>query len=175
MISSILCFFETFQTFFTGLLGFTGVIITMIVNANHQTKLHAQKIEHERTSLRMAIKSELISNKNTYEARIEQFNEQSEYKNALIQNYTVDHIYKTLLDKIGLLTEEEVESIIKAYLLMSDLPYRLRIVVGTENIGGFNDEFIRLKKEHLAIATDLHKGFLPAIINAIDSINRNID
>ena len=173
MISNILCTFEMYQTFFTGLLGFAGVIITMVVNAKHQAKFHAQNIEHEIDSLRVALKSELIANKITYENRIEQFSEPSEFKNALIPNHTVDHIYKTVLDKIGLLTEEEVEKILSAYLLMSDLPYRLRILVGTDNVGGFNDEFIRLNENQLNIASDLHKSFLIKIVSAIDSINRN--
>lgn len=175
MISSMLCIFETYQTFFTGLLGFTGVIVTMVVNAKHQTKLQSRQMEHEVSSLRVALKSELIANKNFYENRIQQLNESSEFSHdALLPNNTVDHVYKTLLDKLGLLSEDEVENILKAYLLIADLPYRIRILVGTDGIGGFNDEFIRLNKNQQPIVSDMHKRFLPEIIKAIDSIEQHL-
>ncbi len=174
MISSVLCIFETYQTFFTGLLGFTGVIVTMVVNAKHQTKLQSRQMEHEVRSLRVALKSELASNKNSYENRIQQLNEPCEYDHALIPNNTVDHVYKTLLDKIGLLSEDEVENILKAYLLIADLPYRIRILVGTDSIGGFKDEFIRLNKDQQPIVSGIHKSFLPDINKAIDSIEQQL-
>ncbi len=86
--------------------------------------------------------SELVANKKSYENRIQQLDEPSEFSHALVPNNTVDYVYKTLLDKIGLLSEDEVENILKAYLLIADLPYRIRILVGTDSIGGFNDEHI---------------------------------
>ena len=175
MISSILCIFETYQTFFTGLLGFTGVIVTMVVNANHQTKLQSRQMEHEVRSLRVALKSELVANKKSYEDRIQQLNEPREFSHALVPNNTVDHIYKTLLDKIGLLSEDEVENLLKAYLLIAELPYRIRILVGTDSVGGFNDEFIRLNKDQQPIVLDMHKSFLPDIVKAIDSIEQHLN
>ena len=51
MLNTILNIFETYQTFFTGLLGFTGVIITMVVNARNQRKLQEHRIEHEIMSI----------------------------------------------------------------------------------------------------------------------------
>lgn len=174
MITSILCIFETFQTFITGLLSFTGVIITMVVNAENQRELQIRQIKHDVRSLRVALKSELLANKKSYEGRIQQFNEPSDYADALIPNNTVDGVYQTLLNKIGLLSEEEVENVHNAYLLMGDLPYRLRILAGTDNIGGHNDEFIRLKRDQLTIAADMHKNFLPNIVEAIDSINHQL-
>lgn len=174
MISSILCIFETYQTFFTGLLGFTGVIITIVVSAKHQTKLQSRQIKHEARSLRVALKSELVANKKSYEDRIQQFNDRSDFSHALVPNNTVDHVFRTLLNKIGLLSEEEVENILKAYLLIAELPYRLRILVGTDNVGGLNDEYIRLNKDQQPIASEIHKRFLPDIVNAIDSINQHL-
>lgn len=174
MISSILDIFETFQTFFTGLLGFTGVIVTMVVNAKHQTKLQSSQLEHDVRSLRVALKSELVANKQSYESRIQTLNEPSGFSHALVPSNIVDYVYKTYLNKIGLLSEKEVEKILKAYLLIAELPYRLRILVGTDKVGGLNDEFIRIDKDRQPIASDMHKGFLPDIQNAIDSINQNL-
>ena len=175
MITSILNIFETFQTLITGLLGFSGVIITMRVNAKNQRQLQVRQIEHDVKSVRVALKSELVANKKSYEGRIQQFNEPTDHGEALIPNHTVDGVYQTLLHKIGLLSEEEVEKIHNAYLLMGELPYRLRIIVGTDNIGGHNDEFIRLNQNQLTIAARIHESFLPNIVEAIDSINQKLN
>jgi hypothetical protein len=174
MICSILEIFRVYQTFFTGVLGFTGVIITMIVNARHQTRLQYRQMEHDVRSLRVALKSELVANKKTYEGRVQTFNEPSELSHALIPSNIVDYIYKTHLDKVGLLSEEEVEKTLRAYLLIAELPYRLRILVGTDNVGGFNDEFIRLDKSRQPAAKRMHEAFLPPIQEAIDSIDQHL-
>ena len=109
MLNSILQIFETYQTFVTGLLGFSGVIIAMVVNARTQRKLQLQRIEHDKRSLRVALKSELQVNSKSFEQRINDFNEPGNEGDALIPNKTTDGVYRTLLDQIGLLTEEEVE------------------------------------------------------------------
>ena len=169
--------FETYQTFFTGLLGFTGVIITMIVNARTQRKLQEYRIEHEKMSLRTALKSELVANKNSYELRINQLNEPDhENDHVLIPNKTIDGIYRTLLDKIGLLTEDEVEKILNAYLLMAELPYNIRILAGTDNIGGYQNEFIRIREKNIQqVVEKMHSSYLPKINDAINSIEKQLN
>ena len=176
MLNCILNIFETYQTFFTGMLGFAGVIITMIVSAKTQRKLQKDRIEHEKRALRVALKSELIATRNSYELRIDQLNEPGhENDDVLIQNKIVDGIYRTLLDKIGLLTEEEVEKILNAYLLMAELPYGIRILTGTDNIGGYENEFIRVKKHLQSTVEKMHKSYLPKINDAIESIDKQLN
>lgn len=70
MTEWILCMIQSYQTIFVGLLGFAGVIITMLANAAmHRNQLN-RKLLHEANSLRTAIKSELDANINAYKLRV---------------------------------------------------------------------------------------------------------
>ena len=174
MTERIFCVLQSYQTLFVGLLGFTGVILTMLENAKLQRNQHEKKLLHEANSLRVAIKSELSANKQAYELRIKQFNEPEGHSDALLPNKATDKIYNELLSNIGLLTEEEIEKIINAYALISELSYRLRILVGTDNVGGYNNEFIRVKGGNLEIALQMHESILPEIIHAINTVEKHL-
>lgn len=175
MLDSILEVFRCYQTFFTGLLGFSGVIITMIVNARTQRNLEEQRIAHDRRTIKAALKAELEANRNTYQGRISQFSEGGSEHDALLPSRVVDDVYRTHLDKLGLLTEEEIEKVINAYLLIVELPYRLRILVGTNNVQGYQGEFIRLPADKVRVAKELHESFLPGIVAAIESIDNQVE
>ena len=170
-MASLLCMLETYQTFLTGLLGFAGVIITMIVNAKLQRDSQSRQMDHEANAIRVAIKSELIANKNAYENRIQQFDKHSDFSHALVPINTIDSVFKSLQNKIGLLTETELENIFNAYLLIQDLPYRTIIYAGTDAVGGLNNDFIKLDKEQQTVVSDMHRNFLLDIERAIQSID----
>ena len=51
----------------------------------------------------------------------------------------------------------------------------MRILVGTDNIIGINNEIIRLDQERRSTASDMHKSFLPEIKNAIQAIDEKIN
>ena len=175
MTEWIFCLIQSYQTIFVGLLGFLGVIITMLANAKIQRNQIKRTQLHEANSLRIALKSELNANVNAYQLRIEQFKEPSESdKDAIVPNRATDGIYKELLNKIGLLSENELEKIIKAYALLSELPYRIRILVGTDNIGGFENEFLRVKNNKLKTVLKIHESILPSLIEATEEIEHQL-
>ena len=149
----------------------------MIVNAKIQRKLEENRIKHEKMSIRTAIKSELVANKNAYELRINQLNEPGhENDQVLIPNKVIDGIYRTLLNKIGMLTEDEVEKILNAYLLMEEVPYNIRILAGTNNIVGYKDEIIMIReKKILEKVEKMHSTYLPKINDAIYSIENQLN
>jgi hypothetical protein len=82
----------------------------------------------------------------------------------------IDNIYSELLPNIGLLSEDEVEKIIDIYALLSEVPYRVRILVGTDNVQGFNNEFMRINEENIDTVNTLHVQILPKIVSAIDAL-----
>ena len=173
-MDDILRIFEKYQTFFTGLLGFTGVIMTMIVNARHQWAMHDRKLKHEAQTLRVALRAELDANRLAFEGRIQQLDEQTDFSHALVPNQPINQVYSNHLNKLGLLSDEEIERVFKAYLLMSDLFFRMRILVGADNVIGINNEIIRLVDQaRRSAASDMHKSFLPDIKKAIESIDKN--
>lgn len=174
MIEEILCMFETYQTFFTGLLGFLGVIITLLLNGKLQRDIRKREVDHQANSIRTAIRAELLMNKSAYDLRLEQFADGSENKHALLPNKIFDEVFHKLLDQLGILEEAEVEKVLHAYHLMSELPYKLRIIAGADSVGGYQDEWIRLNKEVIPVAQEMHEKFLPVIEDTIDVIGRNI-
>lgn len=171
----IMCILETYQTLIVGTLGFVGVIVSLLANAYLQRKQYDREKLHKANSLRVALKTELRSNLESFESRIEQFEERNKvYTDALVQNRSNDSIYKELLTHIGLLTEQEVEKITAAYAFLTEIPYRIRILVGTDGIGGFNDEFIRIPKEHHEAVTGIHQVAIPIVTAAIEEIDKHL-
>jgi hypothetical protein len=162
-----------FQTFVVGLLGFTGVIITMAVNARTQRGLQSRQREHDAKSVRIALLAELKANAEMYESRIKDLSDSDGSHHALIQSIVVNNIYQTLLPRIGMLSVKEVELVHRAYLLLEEMPYRLRLLVGTDSVGGLNNEFIRIDASKQKDAGEIHKALLPSIHNAVCVLEEN--
>ena len=62
---------KEYQTLVVGALGFTGVILTLIMNARLNREQHTRQIEHERTGLKAALSTELSIISDTFRDRIE--------------------------------------------------------------------------------------------------------
>lgn len=169
-MENILCFLKTYQILVAGIVGFTGVTVTMIANAYMNRSQHSRGVDHERQTLRSALRAELTANKEAYELRMEQFSEPKSDNHALMPNKVLDRVYSTLLGKIGILEVDEIDKITRAYQSLLEVPYRVRILVGTDNVGGIDNEYIRLKPEHIDTVCKLHGSMLPKIVEAIDSI-----
>lgn len=140
-----------------------------------QRQQYAIKQRHEANSLRVALKMELLANRDSFERRVEQFEGPVEFGVALVQNRSNDKIYNELLSSIGLLTEQEVEKVTQAYSLLDEIPYRIKIVVstGTEPVR-FNEDFITIPKGHQDTVLQMHKMAIPTITQAIDEINAHL-
>jgi hypothetical protein len=156
-----------------GLLGFAGVIVTMIVNAKTQRDLQSAQRQHETQSLRTALLVELRTNVQMYETRISDLSQADGSNHALLPSKVPNNIYQSSLPKVGLLSTHEVESVLRAYLLLDEMPYRLRLLVGTDNEGGYNDEFIRIDANRQHDARRIHEALLPRIREAVAALEGN--
>ena len=128
MFNCLIDIFDKFQTFFVGLLGFAGLIYTIRMNAKLERKQYERNLMHERTALRTALIAELKSISKTFDDRINTFRDNKNLQSAFIPEYVSNKVYYQLLDRIGLLTAEEIESVMDAYLLVTELPVRLRLI-----------------------------------------------
>jgi hypothetical protein len=171
MFDEILCLLKTYQTVFTGILGFTGVIITMLANAKMQRNQQERNNRHRANSIRVALKSELNSNKLIYEMRIEQIGGTREDQSILVPSRIQDNVYRELLKDIGLLSEGEVEKILDAYGLVSELPYKMKIISNSKSSEG---EPIQLDGKRLSIVKGMHEVVVPKIVEAIGEINKHL-
>lgn len=166
-------FFAKFQTFFVGILGFAGVVIAMLYNGKKQEALQSRQQQHNVQSVRSALRAELKMNAEMYESRINSLSESKGNQHALIPSKVVNTVYQTLLPNIGLLSVEEAELVVRAYVSLEELPYRLRILVGTDSVGGINNEFIRIDEGRQRAAGQIHKALLPSVHNALAALSEN--
>ena len=166
-------YLERFQTSVVGVLGFTGVILTMIVNAKTQRGLQSTQRQHDVRSLRTALLVELKENVRMYEDRISTLSKADGTHHALMPSRVTNSIFQSSLSKVGLLSADVVESVLRAYLLLEEMPYRLRLLVGTNNVGGYNDEFIRIDADRQHDAKKIHDALLPRLREAVAALERN--
>ncbi|MVF14845.1 hypothetical protein FT643_22165 [Ketobacter sp. MCCC 1A13808] len=145
----------------------------MLANAHIQRSHHNRDLMHQRQALRSALKAELCITKETFENRIKQTKDYDNKQHALLQNKVQTSVYDALLSSIGILETEEIKHIVEAYLLVYEIPYRIRLLAGTNAIGGFENEYIRLRPEHIAQVNRIHEALLPKIELAIKSIESN--
>ncbi len=95
------CFLTQYQTLIVGLLGFTGVILTLLTNARLNRKQHARQIEHERTALKAALSTELSIIRDTFRDRLEMIGEPTGSQGMWVPLDTMTDVYGRVLDKIG--------------------------------------------------------------------------
>jgi hypothetical protein len=164
---------KDFQTLFVGVLGFTGVILTMVVNAKIQRSLQSAQRKHDTQSLRIALLVELQENIQMYQARVEDLANTDAVHHALLPSRLANSIFQSSLAKVGLLSTNEVEKVLRAYLLLEELPYRLRLLVGTSNVGGYEDEFIRIDGDRQLVAKQIHEALLPTLREAVAALKSN--
>ncbi len=161
-----------YQTFIVGLLGFIGVVITMIVNAKIQRNLQIRQRQHEAESVRTALLVELRANVKIYKDHIEDFS-RLDGDHAIVPRKVVNKVYQTLLPSIGLLSVEEVELVHVAYLSLEELPYRLSILVGSDSVDRLSEEYIRIDAAQVQVAAGIHEALLPSIRKALSVLERN--
>ena len=172
-IAVILDLLERFQTSLVGVLGFTGVIMTMVANATIQRDLQSAQRQHQGQSLRTALLVELKENVQMYETRISDLSKMDGTQDVLMPSKVTNNIYQSSLSDVGLLSANEVESVLRAYLLLEEIPYRLRLVVGTNNVGGYNDEFIRIDANKCEVVKKIHEAMLPTLREAVAALEGN--
>jgi hypothetical protein len=116
---------------------------------------------------------ELKANVQMYETRIGDLSQAGGAHHALIPSKVTNSIYQSSLPKVGLLSAHEIESVLRAYLLLEETPYRLRLLVGTNNVGGYNDEFIRIDANRQHDVRRIHEALLPRIREAVAALESN--
>lgn len=162
--------FERFQTFFVGLLGFVGVIYAIIMNARLTRQQHERELIQERSALRAALIAELKGLRQTYEDRSNTLREGENGQSALIPEYVSNQVYSQLINRIGLLTAEEIEAVMDAYLLATELPVRLRLVAKDTAESAEHPGYIQVGYEFAEVAAKMHDSFLPKINTALAAL-----
>jgi hypothetical protein len=125
-------FLRTYQTLIVGVLGFSGVILTLAINAWLARCADRRKIAHEANVLRTAIIEEMKIQRSALVNSEETLKQQVDLKKTsptvLIPLQRFTEIFDKSIDKLGLLTSDEVAAILDAYLTLRQLTPKMRIL-----------------------------------------------
>lgn len=174
MLELFIGLFEKFQTLIVGLLGFAGVIYTIRMNAHLARQQHERELSESRAALRTALIAELKAIRQSYKDRSSALREKEDGQSALIPEFATNQIYSQLIDRLGLLSAEETESVMNAYLLIAELPVRLKLLSQKKNESSEHSGYISISGDYTEIAAKIHDSFLPKFNNAIEIIQRNL-
>jgi len=164
---------KDYQSGLVGLLGFTGVIVTLIVNAKLARRQHERKLADERAILRGALLAELTILRNVYQDRIEKVADRpGPGSGIIVPVHVISEVYNRLMDKLGLLTSDEAGKVISAYLLARELPENVRLVKWSKQLPADQDteHFILVPPPAIETVLKMHRVQLGEIEKAIDAL-----
>ena len=175
MLDNLLQFFKCYQAFIVGVLGFSGVIFTIFMNSKISRDQHSRQIKHEQETVRTAIYSELEVIRKIFQDRCKMDEETGGIESAFFPEEISNLVYVNFINKIGLLSNKEIESVIEAYALISDLPLRLKLLSVGHDSSFDRPGHIFISSEYSKTAIEMHKSFLPKIESALSVLRGNMN
>lgn len=170
-------FIERFQVLAVGILGFAGVIGTLLTNAWLLRRQHRLETIHQATVLRAALEADLILIRDAYRERIKSI-ESAEGKKfgqrMLIPADAMTDVYSRLIDRIGVLRTSEVGAVMRAYVLVRHMPQRLALL---EMQAPSDDEipagFVSVDRKLFSTLKNMHENFLTVIDASIAALRES--
>ncbi|MCA3940729.1 hypothetical protein JKP09_20815 [Vibrio vulnificus] len=159
-----------YQTLVAGLIGFVGVILSLIANGYFARRQERERIAHNKLTILAALKAELRVNLGTFEARAIQLERPFNYEgDGYLPLVVFNDVYQQLLNQLGLLDEEHAESIIKVYLAIEELPPTMELL---SELNIINDQFVQFRNpEQKAYAARKYKELASLIKEAIEQLS----
>ena len=100
---------KDYQTLFVGVVGFAGVIITLLVNAWQARKQRRDERTHECETMRTALIEELAINRGGLQRNAAILNDGSGTSDVSVPTDPMNDVYEAFTHRIGLLSKEEVK------------------------------------------------------------------
>ncbi|HZT03858.1 MAG TPA: hypothetical protein VFA39_16510 [Steroidobacteraceae bacterium] len=163
-----MCLLQQYQTLIVGAAGFTGVIVTLMTNAWLARAQHRRQVQHERTVLRVALRAELEAVAESYRDRIELIGSPGRHDGLLYPLDTMSQVYKSMIGRIGLLTAIEVKAVLQAYLLIEQLPDRVKILASSDR--KTEPGFVHIAASNFGPVQKMHENYLTDVDAALAAI-----
>ena len=176
-------FIKNYQTLIVGILGFIGVIATLVINAWLERKTERRRIEHQTRILRTALIEEM---KVQRDALLHAAEGSKNAKNtsdgakqdALTPLQRWADIFDNSLDRLGLLTSEEVAAVLDAYLPLKELTSKVRLLElrippnqrRVEYGEGPPEGYALVGHKDVEVLAGLHSMYVPAFDKAIQML-----
>ncbi|HAS6112311.1 TPA: hypothetical protein I7139_24700 [Vibrio vulnificus] len=161
--------FEKYQTFVAGLIGFAGVMATIRANSNqHRAQINEER-QQESRALRRALIEELRLISEAYMSNMQDLSESNDYPIAYIPSTPHIQAFNQLVPKFGLLSTDEIQKTMLAYQLIQELPDKLRLFQTTDQ-SVYKDNFIAIDKVSSLHVVEVYDSMLSPVIQAINAL-----
>jgi hypothetical protein len=163
-----------YQTLVVGVVGFTGVILSLWYNAKIAQDRRDDERRHERKALRAALIAELQINRYSLEENIRGYKDwRSEKKpGGFVPTDRMDGAYQSFLPRIGLLSEDEVGKVMNAYLTLQT--YNANLFMLGEPVQA-STRLIQVPSTHTGMLVAMQEGVLKPIDEAIKALEKASD
>lgn len=162
-------FVEKFQSGIVGLLGFVGVIITLIVNAKFAREERQEARKHDRDALTTALTEELRLVKLAFQDRVDTIvkAEADKSEGIMVPLDSMTEAYDHFVPRLGLLSRKQVEKVMAAYLSVKQVPAKITLIGAKYGDGS---PYVEVGTQFFEIIKGMHFNILPIIDAAIMSL-----
>jgi hypothetical protein len=173
-------FIRAYQTLVVGLLGFAGVILTLLVNAYLQRAQDRRRAKQEARGLRIALMEELRVQRMVLEEVVESL-DTAENENGdaggrfgLVPLERYSRVFDRSIDKLGLLTGRELAYVFAAYLPLSAMTWKLKAMEPATEHRDPTGDIARITPQHFDAVKKMHRNSLLAIDAAMRELRHRI-
>ncbi len=164
-------FLERFQAGIVGIVGFLGVIVTLIVNAWIARSRDRDARNHERRSLSRALLAELRSYRQSVAGSVEGLaKDDLADGDLLIPSTGPTPVFDAYVGKLGLLDSETVSPVVNAYTVLKEFDRVLVLFSGPSD----NNLFRGVERKRLEAVKRLFGGMVPTLDAAIVALEREV-
>ncbi|MFP6742639.1 MAG: hypothetical protein VCD33_13605 [Alphaproteobacteria bacterium] len=99
---------ENHQSLSVGIIGFAGVIFTLLINASQARKQRRDVLRHDCETLRTALIEELKINRYSVTSNLDGLDDVSVTRGYMMPTDPMDGAFRAFMDRIDLLSQSEV-------------------------------------------------------------------
>jgi hypothetical protein len=159
-----------FQTGIVGIIGFAGVIITLLTNAKIARNAREDTIRHERSTLRTALCEELQMLRDTYAHNAEFLSTRrpgpGEHLDVPLLDMT--NLFDSMHEKLGLLTRQQLAAVLNAYMMHRQMRHNMVSLLGGTPIPSATG--VRVPQSSTEILRKLYEKLIPEFDKAINAL-----
>lgn len=172
-------FIRAYQTLVVGLLGFAGIIVTLLVNAYLQRAQDRRRAKQEARGLRIALMEELRVQRMVLEEVAESLGTAEDNGDAgvrfgLVPLQRYSRVFDRSIDKLGLLTGRELAYVFAAYLPLSAMTWKLKAMESATQHRDASGDIARITPQHFDAVKKMHRNSLLAIDAAMRELRHRI-
>lgn len=158
-----------YQTLAVGFIGFSGVMLTLVLNAWLARVQRRGERRRERAAIRAALLAELKINLDGLKQNLENSKENTDSGSVFAPTDTMDDAFRAFIHSLGLLSPEEAHKVMLAYLSIRTFKSKL-FLIGVPTSTG--DHHVDVPAKNLPLLDGMQRGLISPICDAIQVMER---